>query len=171
MKRSSRAASRTDQQPHGADGRDFALEALKRRSDVDLYLDSEYVRKGISQWIHNWKRNGWKTADKKPVKNGELWQRLDDAAAHHKISWHWVRGHAGHDYNERADELARSAIAQIRKNPGRKPRSRRAGGHSALSSQTAMEKSLPRQREYRAWIRGTGPRIRKCRRFVLHPRP
>jgi ribonuclease HI len=94
-----------------------ALEALKRRSDVDLYLDSEYVRKGISQWIHNWKRNGWKTADKKPVKNGELWQRLDDAAGHHKISWHWVRGHAGHDYNERADELARSAIAQIRKNP------------------------------------------------------
>jgi len=94
-----------------------ALEALTRRSDVALYLDSEYVRKGISQWIHNWKRNGWKTADKQPVKNAELWQHLDAAVGRHEVNWHWVKGHAGHDYNERADELARSAIVQIRKNP------------------------------------------------------
>ncbi len=94
-----------------------ALEALTRRSDVALYLDSEYVRKGISQWIYNWKRNGWKTADKQPVKNAELWQRLDAAVGRHEVNWHWVKGHAGHDYNERADELARSAIAQIRKSP------------------------------------------------------
>ena len=94
-----------------------ALEALTRRSDVALYLDSEYVRKGISQWIYNWKRNGWKTADKQPVKNAELWQRLDAAVGRHEVNWHWVKGHAGHDYNERADELARSAIALIRKSP------------------------------------------------------
>jgi ribonuclease HI len=91
-----------------------ALEALKRRSRVDLHTDSKYVQDGISKWIHNWKRNGWKTADKKPVKNGDLWQRLDAAVAHHQVDWHWVKGHAGHDLNERADELARQGIAEVR---------------------------------------------------------
>jgi len=92
-----------------------ALEALKRRSRVDLHTDSKYVQDGISKWIHNWKRNGWKTADKKPVKNGDLWQRLDAAVARHQVHWHWVKGHAGHDMNERADELARQGIAEVRK--------------------------------------------------------
>ncbi len=91
-----------------------ALETLKRPCSVDLYTDSQYVKNGIGSWIHNWKRNGWKTADKKPVKNAELWQRLDAALKPHKVNWHWVRGHAGHDLNERADELAREGIAEVR---------------------------------------------------------
>jgi ribonuclease HI len=91
-----------------------ALETLKRPCDVDLHTDSEYLRQGIMKWIHGWKRNGWKTADKKPVKNVDLWQRLDAAIARHTVHWHWVRGHSGHDLNERADELAREAIAEIR---------------------------------------------------------
>lgn len=91
-----------------------ALEALKRSCRVDLHTDSKYVQQGISQWIHNWKRNGWKTADKKPVKNGELWQRLDAAVAHHQVRWHWVKGHAGHEFNERADRLVGEAIAEIK---------------------------------------------------------
>jgi ribonuclease HI len=91
-----------------------ALEALKRPCDVDLHTDSQYLRQGIMSWIHGWKRNGWRTADKKPVKNVDLWQRLDAAIARHTVHWHWVRGHAGHDLNERADELAREAIAELR---------------------------------------------------------
>jgi ribonuclease HI len=91
-----------------------ALEALKRPCRVDLHTDSKYVQQGISQWIHGWKRNGWKTADKKPVKNGELWQRLEAAVAHHQVRWHWVKGHAGHDLNERADQLVGEAIAEIK---------------------------------------------------------
>ena len=87
-----------------------ALEALKRPSRVDLHTDSEYVKKGIGEWIHGWKQRGWKTADKKPVKNVELWQRLDAARARHEVHWHWVRGHAGHAENERADELAREGM-------------------------------------------------------------
>lgn len=87
-----------------------ALETLKRPMHVDLYTDSVYVRDGITKWIHGWKKRGWRTADKKPVKNVELWQRLDEAAARHEIAWHWVKGHAGHPENERADELARLAI-------------------------------------------------------------
>ena len=83
-------------------------------SNVELHTDSKYVQQGISQWIHGWKRNGWKTADKKPVKNTDLWQRLDEAMKHHDVKWHWVKGHAGHDMNERADELAREAIAELR---------------------------------------------------------
>ena len=81
---------------------------------VDLHTDSEYLRQGITGWIHGWKRNGWRTADRKPVKNADLWQRLDTAANRHTVHWHWVRGHAGHDLNERADELAREGIAEIR---------------------------------------------------------
>jgi ribonuclease HI len=83
-----------------------ALEALTRRCEVDVYTDSQYVQKGISEWVHSWKKRGWKTADKKPVKNVDLWQRLDELAAQHDIRWHWVKGHAGHVGNERADQLA-----------------------------------------------------------------
>jgi ribonuclease HI len=92
----------------------MALEALKRACTVDIHTDSEYLRQGITGWIHKWKRNGWKTADHRPVKNVDLWQRLEAVLSHHKVRWHWVRGHAGHNLNERADELARAAIAEIR---------------------------------------------------------
>ena len=88
-----------------------ALESLKRPARVRVHTDSTYVKDGITKWLHSWKRRGWKTADKKPVKNVELWQRLEAAAARHDVSWHWVRGHAGHPENERADALAREAIA------------------------------------------------------------
>jgi len=91
-----------------------ALEALKKRSTVELHTDSKYVHDGISKWIHGWKRNGWKTADKKPVKNMDLWQRLDAAVHHHDVHWRWVKGHAGHEMNERADQLAVAAIADLR---------------------------------------------------------
>lgn len=87
-----------------------ALEALKRPSRVRLYTDSLYVQKGISSWIHDWKRRGWRTADKKPVKNVDLWQHLDELASRHEVEWHWVRGHAGHPENERADALANKGI-------------------------------------------------------------
>jgi len=83
-----------------------ALNALKRPCRVSLTTDSNYVRDGIRQWIHGWKRNGWKTSDKKPVKNAELWQALDLARERHEVEWHWVKGHAGHPENERADALA-----------------------------------------------------------------
>ncbi len=85
------------------------LRALKQACSVDLTTDSQYVRQGITQWIHNWKRNGWRTSDKKPVKNADLWQQLDQQCQRHQISWHWVKGHAGHAENEIVDELARSA--------------------------------------------------------------
>ena len=91
-----------------------ALESLKRHCKVEMHVDSSYVKDGITKWIHGWKRNGWKTADKKPVKNVELWQRLDEAIKAHDISWHWVKGHAGHAENERADELAREALAPFK---------------------------------------------------------
>jgi ribonuclease HI len=87
-----------------------ALEALTRPSRISLYTDSQYVQKGISEWIHSWKRRGWKTADKNPVKNEDLWRRLDELAAGHEVEWHWVRGHSGHPENERADELANRGI-------------------------------------------------------------
>ena len=87
-----------------------ALETLKQSCRVDLYTDSEYVRRGITEWISNWKRRGWRTAGKKPVKNKDLWQALDAAVRPHKIEWHWVRGHAGHRENERVDRLARDAV-------------------------------------------------------------
>ena len=92
----------------------MALEALTLPSLVELHTDSQYLREGITKWIHGWKRNGWRTADKKPVKNIELWQRLDAALHRHQISWHWVKGHAGHDDNERADELAREGMAPFK---------------------------------------------------------
>lgn len=86
------------------------LEALKRASSVVLTTDSQYVRQGITQWIHGWKRNGWKTSQKQPVKNKVLWQRLDVAVAKHQVEWHWVKGHSGHDENERVDMAANDAI-------------------------------------------------------------
>jgi len=91
-----------------------ALEALKRPCVVDLHTDSQYVRDGITKWIKKWTVNGWRTADKKPVKNADLWMRLTQALARHTVRWHWVRGHSGQGLNERADELARQAIAEIR---------------------------------------------------------
>jgi ribonuclease HI len=89
----------------------MALQALTGPSEVDIHTDSQYVRGGVTGWIHGWKRNGWRTADKKPVKNIELWQQLDAATARHQIRWHWVKGHAGHPENERADVLARQGMA------------------------------------------------------------
>jgi ribonuclease HI len=87
-----------------------ALEALKRPVPVKLYTDSEYVRRGITEWLKSWKARGWKTADKKPVKNQDLWERLDTVAAQHQIEWHWVKGHSGVPGNERVDRLANAAI-------------------------------------------------------------
>lgn len=91
-----------------------ALTALAAGSKVALYTDSEYVRNGITSWIHNWKLRGWRTADKKPVKNVELWQRLEAAAARHDVQWHWVRGHVGDPGNERADQLANKGVPGAR---------------------------------------------------------
>lgn len=91
-----------------------ALEALKRPVHARIYTDSKYVQQGISTWIHNWKKNGWKTADKKAVKNADLWQTLDTLVAPHKIEWLWVKGHAGNPDNELADELANRGIAELR---------------------------------------------------------
>jgi ribonuclease HI len=88
-----------------------ALESLTRASPVTLVTDSAYVKNGVTVWIHGWKRNGWRTADKKPVKNVDLWQRLEAAQARHRVSWQWIKGHAGHAENERADELARAGMA------------------------------------------------------------
>ena len=89
------------------------LAALKRPCRVDLYTDSQYLRKGITEWLAGWKRNGWKTASRKPVKNQDLWQRLDEEAARHEINWHWVKGHSGHPENERADQLANRGIDEL----------------------------------------------------------
>ncbi len=91
-----------------------ALNTLKRGCSVELSTDSQYVKGGITGWINNWRKNGWKTANKKPVKNADLWQALDEATKRHDISWHWVKGHAGHLENERADELARKGVEEAR---------------------------------------------------------
>lgn len=91
-----------------------ALAALKRHSQVELHTDSTYVRNGITQWIHGWKRNNWRTSSKKPVKNDDLWRRLDALAAEHTIDWRWVKGHAGDPGNERADQLANEGMNQVR---------------------------------------------------------
>ena len=90
-----------------------ALEALKRPCEVVLTTDSQYVRKGITEWMANWKRNGWKTSARKPVKNADLWRRLDQAAGVHRVQWHWVKGHSGHPENERADQLASRAAREL----------------------------------------------------------
>lgn len=91
-----------------------ALEALTRACHVDLFTDSQYVRQGVMQWLAGWRRNGWRTADKKPVKNEDLWRRLDEARARHEVAWHWVKGHDGHPENERVDALARAALAPFK---------------------------------------------------------
>ncbi len=98
-----------------------ALEALSRPCRVELHTDSQYVRGGVTGWIHNWKRNGWRTSDKKPVKNDDLWRRLDEASQRHEVDWRWVKGHAGDEMNERADALARKGMAPFL------PAKRRAG--------------------------------------------
>jgi ribonuclease HI len=92
------------------------LEALKKPCTVELYTDSQYVRKGMSEWIINWKKKGWKNSQKEPVKNMDLWQQLDALAAQHSITWHWVKGHSGHPENEMADELANRAIDELLQN-------------------------------------------------------
>jgi ribonuclease HI len=92
----------------------MALETLERPSHITIVTDSAYVKNGVTGWIHGWKRNGWKTAAKKPVKNVELWQRLDEAQKRHNVEWKWIKGHAGHDENERADELARAGMAPFK---------------------------------------------------------
>ncbi|MBC1181793.1 ribonuclease HI [Brevundimonas sp. WCHBH090558] len=91
----------------------MALEALKRPCKVELHTDSKYVMQGITEWMRGWKARGWLTADKKPVKNAELWQRLDAARLRHEVKWRWVKGHAGHELNERADQLANRGVAEL----------------------------------------------------------
>ena len=86
-----------------------ALNSLTEPCKVELTTDSQYVKNGINQWIHNWRKNGWRTSDKKPVKNADLWKRLDEAVKKHDVNWHWVKGHSGHPENERCDDLARGA--------------------------------------------------------------
>lgn len=93
----------------------MALETLERPSTITVVTDSTYVKNGVTGWIFGWKKNGWKTSAKKPVKNVELWQRLDEAQARHNVTWEWVKGHAGHPENERADELARAGMAPFKK--------------------------------------------------------
>ncbi len=109
-----------------------ALEALGRATAITVVTDSVYVRDGVTKWIHGWKRNGWKTGDRKPVKNEDLWRRLDAAGAGHSITWQWVKGHAGHPENERADALARAGMAPFRPGkPGAAAAPRRAGSAAA----------------------------------------
>jgi len=91
-----------------------SLNALGKPCAITVVTDSAYVKNGVTAWIHGWKRNGWKTSNKKPVKNVELWQRLDEAQARHKVTWEWIKGHAGHEENERADELARAGMAPFK---------------------------------------------------------
>ena len=91
-----------------------ALEALSRPTTITITTDSAYVKNGVTGWIHGWKRNGWKTADRKPVKNADLWQRLDEARNRHQVTWAWIKGHAGHPENERAYELARAGMAPFK---------------------------------------------------------
>lgn len=90
------------------------LKAMKRPVEADLYTDSQYVRQGITQWIHGWKKNGWKTSNKQPVKNKDLWMALDELMSQHKVTWHWVKGHAGDPNNERADALANEAMDNLK---------------------------------------------------------
>ena len=96
-----------------------ALAALKRESTVELYTDSEYVRKGITEWLAAWKRRGWKTSDRKPVKNADLWRELETVAGRHRVRWHWVKGHSGHPENERADALANRGVTSTRQDETR----------------------------------------------------
>jgi ribonuclease HI len=117
-----------------------ALKALKEPVAIDLYTDSNYVRDGINGWIEGWKRNGWKTAAKQAVKNAELWQALDAARQRHKVTWHWVKGHAGHPENERADELARLAMAPFKpKRNGQAPQEASASDAAVRAGRKARQ--------------------------------
>jgi len=129
-----------------------ALDAIKEGSTVDLYTDSNYVKDGISGWIEGWKRNGWRTADKKPVKNAELWQALDAARKRHKVTWHWVKGHAGHPENERADELARAGMAPFKKKPARVQTASPAdGGKPAAKPKASRQIPRPPRRSSQSY--------------------
>ena len=151
-----------------------ALEALKRPCTVDLHTDSEYLKNGITTWIHGWKKNGWRTADKKPVKNVDLWKRLDEALGHHKVHWHWVKGHAGHAMNERADELAREGHCRRARRRDRRdedkivPRNIRESGTSGRFPAIAGMRGTGRECESRA-VPATSGR-RKSRTCRAHPR-
>lgn len=90
-----------------------ALKSLTRRCEVDLFTDSQYLKQGMTAWIHNWRRNGWLSSDKKPIKNQDLWIQLDECASNHHVHWHWVKAHNGHEFNERVDMLAKQAIGDI----------------------------------------------------------
>ncbi|QIE54146.1 ribonuclease HI [Pikeienuella piscinae] len=105
-----------------------ALNALGRPTRITVVTDSAYVKGGVTQWMHGWKRNGWKTADRKPVKNEDLWRALDEAQARHDVTWEWVKGHAGHEENERADLLAREGMAPYKPASERRSRSKQAAG-------------------------------------------
>lgn len=109
------------------------LATLREACEVDIHTDSQYLKNGIQQWIHGWKRNGWKTAARQAVKNADLWRELDAQVARHKVHWHWVKGHAGHDGNERCDELAQAAIEAVKKAHGK------AGLAAALRAFTAAQ--------------------------------
>jgi ribonuclease HI len=143
-----------------------ALNALKEPCEVLLHTDSKYVMDGISGWIHGWKRNGWKTADKKPVKNGELWQALDEANRRHKVKWHWVKGHAGHVENERADELAREGMAPFKKKRGISPlegemAGRPEGGGSGSARPTKPVSAAPKPAAPSSSAKPAKPRPRR----------
>ncbi|MEB8387913.1 ribonuclease HI [Rhodobacteraceae bacterium KMM 6894] len=109
-----------------------ALEALSRSTHITIITDSQYVKNGVTTWIHGWKKNGWRTSAKKPVKNAELWQRLDAAQISHNVTWEWVKGHAGHPENERADELAREGMAPFKtsETPAKKQSSKAPGRYA-----------------------------------------
>jgi ribonuclease HI len=128
-----------------------ALNAIKDGTAVDLYTDSNYVKDGISGWIRGWKRNGWKTADRKPVKNAELWQALDEARQRHQVTWHWVKGHAGHPENERADELARQGMAPFKKKPVKAAAPQPAGGKPAIKARPAKTAAKPPRRSTQSY--------------------
>jgi ribonuclease HI len=135
-----------------------ALEALKRPAAVQLHSDSTYLRDGITKWIHGWKRNGWRTADKKPVKNVELWQALDAAARQHEVSFNWVKGHAGHAENERADELARLAMAPFKPKRAPAPPSAAPSASPPTADGTPPKRSRARRRPRRGGGAGSTPR-------------
>jgi len=124
-----------------------ALNAIKEGTKVDLYTDSSYVKDGISGWIEGWKRNGWRTASKQPVKNAELWQALDEARRRHQVEWHWVKGHAGHPENERADELAREGMAPFKKKPAKSAIAspKASGGGAAKATASRSPAKRPRR--------------------------
>jgi ribonuclease HI len=131
-----------------------ALDSLTSACEVDLHTDSKYVMDGIGKWIHGWKRNGWKTADKMPVKNAELWQALDEARKRHKVTWHWVKGHAGHPENERADELARQGMAPFKKKPAKgqgAPSTPASGGKPAPKAKPAKTAAKPPRRSTQSY--------------------